>query len=294
MVRFLLEKGKGIKVVDMGEEWEGAVTYRSPGKCNQDIVDFVLKQGANLSLTDSHNPWAWRRVYWRPKGRNDDSDSDTDEYLIADPPHIPLSRTGLHWAAVHRHAPLLKLLLEKGAKIDHQDILLKTALSEAASHGAKEVVRLLLEGGASVDEPDIYRRTPLHHAACDGDDGLVRLLLEHGADDTATDITGQTPLQLGEEEEADLPSLEEVYEGRMRDIKKESVAFYNAAMRGDIRVTDEMKKNGGTGRYIDGAVRHMAHNGNEAMVKMLLMNGAKDFLEEGMNALQFAVWVKSH
>lgn len=94
MVRFLLEKGKGIKVVDMGEEWEGAVTYRSPGKCNQDIVDFVLKQGANLSLTDSHNPWAWRRVYWRPKGRNDDSDSDTDEYLIADPPHIPLRGRG--------------------------------------------------------------------------------------------------------------------------------------------------------------------------------------------------------
>lgn len=296
MVRFLLENGIGIGVVevpDMADDSEGRVIYRTPGKCNEEIVEFVLKQGANLTLEDKHNPWSWVRVYWRRKAIGS-SENDSDEYRTPDPPHIPENRTGLHWAAIHQHAPLLKLLLEKGASIDHEGPYQRTTLSLAAVHENSEGMKLLIVGGANLKARDLFEKTPLHYAACSDDDEVVQLLLEYGADDTARDNQNSTPLQHAISEDTDfmLPSLQKKHDQRMLDIKAESVEFYKAVKSGEIRApTNYMKEVAGTGRYIDGSIRAMAYSGNEAMVKFLLKLGAKDFIEEGMNALELVAMV---
>jgi ankyrin repeat protein len=88
------------------------------------------------------------------------------------------------------------------SKLDPKDVDVRnsdgmTALIVAASVGAGEVVRMLLEKGAKVDGRDAEDKTPLMHAAghvFPGSVATVKLLLEKGADTNARDKAGNTPL----------------------------------------------------------------------------------------------------
>jgi ankyrin repeat protein len=55
----------------------------------------------------------------------------------------------------------MKLLLEKGAKLETKDTNGQTPLSYAAGKGHKVVVKLLLEKGAELETKDTSGRTPL-------------------------------------------------------------------------------------------------------------------------------------
>ncbi|KAH8691828.1 ankyrin repeat-containing domain protein [Talaromyces proteolyticus] len=50
-------------------------------------------------------------------------------------------------AAIHGHVDLLKLLLERGAKVDGLDLSRRTALSWAAEHCQYGAVKVLVEHG---------------------------------------------------------------------------------------------------------------------------------------------------
>jgi len=73
----------------------------------------------------------------------------------------------------------------------------RTALSIGAAVGATEVVRLLLEKGAKLEGTDDEGKTALLHAAghqFPGSLATLALLLEKGADPNARDQAGNTPL----------------------------------------------------------------------------------------------------
>lgn len=70
-------------------------------------------------------------------------------------------RTPLLWAAKNRHEAVVRLLLEKGADVDEQDLNRQTPLLWAAKNGHETIVKLLLEKGADVDKKDGYNQTPL-------------------------------------------------------------------------------------------------------------------------------------
>jgi ankyrin repeat protein len=72
---------------------------------------------------------------------------------------------------------VVKLLLEKGAKLETKDNNSQTLLSQAAENGHEAVVKLLLEKGAKLETKDKGGRTLLLYTVGNGYDAAVKLLL---------------------------------------------------------------------------------------------------------------------
>ncbi|EKV09949.1 Ankyrin-1 [Penicillium digitatum] len=62
----------------------------------------------------------------------------------------------------------VRLLLQPGADADNSSFHFGTPLSDAAANGREEVVKLLLEHGARVDHELHFKHQPLHVAAKKG------------------------------------------------------------------------------------------------------------------------------
>ena len=58
--------------------------------------------------------------------------------------------------------------------------------------------KLLLDRGADPNQQDVIGNTPLHLAACNNNIKMVNLLLKSGADVNAHDKSGRNPLQLAQ------------------------------------------------------------------------------------------------
>eukprot|EP00936_MAST-01D_sp_MAST-1D-sp1_P000384 g384.t1 len=116
-------------------------------------------------------------------------------------------RQPLHFAAEvtdEASAPMLRLLLEHGALPAETDADGETALSFALKVGNKVAVEVLAPAAAPLDGAD----GALHCASAMGDTALVELLLQCGAPVDATDAADATPLHvaclLGHESVCDL------------------------------------------------------------------------------------------
>ncbi len=106
--------------------------------------------------------------------------------------------TPLHLAAHFGKQEAVRLLLNKGAKVDARstNAMQNTPLHAAAAGRAAEVATLLLDHGASVNARQNGGWTPLHAAAQNGDIELARTLVEAGADVNARAENRQSPLDL--------------------------------------------------------------------------------------------------
>jgi ankyrin repeat protein len=101
----------------------------------------------------------------------------------------------LMFAAGNGHVEMTRLLLARGATVDHRDHNGDRALLWAAQRGHAETVRMLLAAGAAVQsDDDPYRRTPLMHAAGYARVEVVRVLLAAGADPRRRDNTDDAAL----------------------------------------------------------------------------------------------------
>lgn len=130
----------------------------------------------------------------------------------------------LHSAAFGGHTPIIKILLQYGAKVSSRDEVGNTPLHIAASAGKLDVVKVLLEHGADIHAKNESGDTPLHSAAlavwakeaekvrdqfkccCQleketkardhnhSKSDCIELLLEHGADIACENLRGLTPL----------------------------------------------------------------------------------------------------
>lgn len=90
--------------------------------------------------------------------------------------------TGLHFACLHGHVPLVQFLLKQVAiDVEVRDNDGSTPLMVAAQNGHDLVVYLLLNKGAQVDAQDNQGFTALMAAAQDGHGKCVKVLLEKGA-----------------------------------------------------------------------------------------------------------------
>jgi ankyrin repeat protein len=100
----------------------------------------------------------------------------------------------LHSAAYLGDTQMVCFLLDKGADINSNSDDGNTALHYAAWAKDKAVLRLLLDKGANTNAKNIHGNTALHHAANGGNEAVVRLLLDRGADINAKNIDGETVL----------------------------------------------------------------------------------------------------
>jgi ankyrin repeat protein len=84
-------------------------------------------------------------------------------------------------AAKEGHASVCTLLIERGARVDHQEKHGMTALFAAAQEGHRDIATLLLEGGAQVNLQTNDEATALMAAARNGHASICTLLIERGA-----------------------------------------------------------------------------------------------------------------
>lgn len=100
-------------------------------------------------------------------------------------------KTALHIATLEGHESIVRLLLERGAKVNYKDYEGRTALIWAARSAPLgeelvDVFQLLLAKGADLGACDAaYGATVLHWAASKGRVETVKLLLDNGANVSA-------------------------------------------------------------------------------------------------------------
>jgi uncharacterized protein len=106
--------------------------------------------------------------------------------------------TPLHLAAFFGKEEAARLLLNKGAQIGARSTnsMRNTALHAAAAGKHAALVKLLLERGAKADSRQHGGWTPLHAAAQSGDVEMARTLVEGGADVSARAENQQRPIDL--------------------------------------------------------------------------------------------------
>ncbi len=125
-------------------------------------------------------------------------DADSVEALLAEADIDAVDevgRTALMMAAYDGHAGTVRLLCEKKADPNKQDINRRTALMYAASGPNAPTVEILLAHGAEVNVTDGEEGwTALMFAAAEGHADIVRLLLDRGASPEISDIDGETAL----------------------------------------------------------------------------------------------------
>jgi ankyrin repeat protein len=99
-------------------------------------------------------------------------------------------------AAGKGNLDLVKLLVEKGAKINGVNKKGETALMAASMRSRMPVVRYLVKEDARVNQKDLLGRTALMHASLSlyGAPRAVEYLLDHGADPNARTKRGVTAL----------------------------------------------------------------------------------------------------
>ena len=114
--------------------------------------------------------------------------------LLAVAPGIDLEATDesgqtvLMMAAIKGHEPSVKLLLERGARVDSDGW---TALHYAASGGHTGVARMLILRGANLDARSANGTTPVILAARNEHFNTMELLADMGADLTAHNESGR-------------------------------------------------------------------------------------------------------
>src|SRR5262249_50989759 len=109
--------------------------------------------------------------------------------------------TALHYAVRGGKLPLIKLLLECGARADALDedglTPLLHLLKSPSKAGQVPVMELVPARGADMDARDEMQGTLLMHFARRGNARAVRWLLAHGADRHARNRSGKTAAAIG-------------------------------------------------------------------------------------------------
>ncbi len=119
------------------------------------------------------------------------------EHLIAKGADIDFvtkeGRYPLEVAAMENRPDVVRVLLSKGAKIQHKPKWM-TPPEIAASKGYLHVVMVFLDTGYNVNTKENLGYTLLHIAAQEGEYKVIEALVKKGADINARDDSGATPL----------------------------------------------------------------------------------------------------
>ncbi|KAI9685134.1 MAG: hypothetical protein M1822_004721 [Bathelium mastoideum] len=198
MLKLLLEHD-----VDLNDEEEDVI----PGfhawlwdDASYDSMELMIKNGADLKLTDKKNGWAALH-YLASQG----DDPKVLELMMnkADPQNQPNinaedrdGETPLHVLLSRREVPteLLKAFIANNADVNAEDKDSQRPLQQASIWGDANTIRILLPHVSDIDDPDTKGRTALHEAAWAGYKECVQLLIENHANPNGTDKHNRTPL----------------------------------------------------------------------------------------------------
>lgn len=126
-----------------------------------------------------------------------------DPFLVNSTHPYPADLTDtpvLSWAVANRRTAVVKLLISRGADVNRPNsskyASRGTPLHFAAEHADAEITRLLIQKGALVNTQDLYGETALHLAAKRGHVGIIKVLLASKANPNIRDRDHLLPLDL--------------------------------------------------------------------------------------------------
>ncbi|CAD5219398.1 unnamed protein product [Bursaphelenchus okinawaensis] len=116
---------------------------------------------------------------------------------VVDLPTETNADTALTVACVGGHDTLVRLLIDRGANVEHRDKKGFTPLILAATGGHVEVCKLLISAGCVIDaQSERTKDTALSLACSGGRRDVVELLLQFGANKEHRNVSDYTPLSL--------------------------------------------------------------------------------------------------
>lgn len=99
--------------------------------------------------------------------------------------NIPTGRAAIHYAAVGEDTALLELLIERGAQIDIRNNDGETPLFDAASSGSEKGVKMLVDSGCDVTAKNLAGKSAIYAAAKGSQAEIAELLLTYPAESAA-------------------------------------------------------------------------------------------------------------
>lgn len=266
---------------------------------NAQIVSFLLGEGAQVQLTDNSGNNALNGLAMSIFAQQNDTVVAIARLLIdrgIDINHQNSKRmTPLMAATFLGNEPLVRLLLERGAKVQLKNRDEDTALTLAKKAKRPDIVKLLdkdsspnmrgaelmkainkarpdlayvkelIAGGADINAKDGEGFTPLMHAAGNGHKEIVELLLKRGAYAISTNRVGANALY-------EIVGYSPVEKAREDNF----IAIVNLLIDNGIDINNQDKA-GMT------PLMRAASQGTEWAVKLLLERGANPFLSNWNN-----------
>ncbi|XP_008144268.3 2-5A-dependent ribonuclease [Eptesicus fuscus] len=288
LVKQLLEGGADVNFQE--EEWGWSPLHNAVQMNNEDMVDLLLRYGANpcLRKRNGTTPFIVAGIVgnvrllklFLSKGA-DINERDLHGF------------TAFMEAAVYGKVEALRFLYENGAEVnlgrktmEDQERLKKggaTALMDAAKNGRVDVLRILLEEmGADVKARDNMGRNALIHALVNPDDSnvvaIARLLLHHGADVNVRGEKGKTPLILAVEKKH-LILVQTFLEQKhieIDDTDREGKTALLWAVELNLAEIAKLLCDKGASTDCGNLVMLARRNYNSSLVKFLLQHGARE------------------
>ena len=205
---------------DMGEAPMHLALEESSHKV-EDIMEFLLKKGANIDVADG--------------------EGNTPLMLAIKKPLFS-----------RKKKEIIEFLVKRGADVNKANKDGYTAFTLALKAGlidednGESILKLLTKKGVDIDEVDAEGNTPLLSATKDGIKGAVKLLVKTGADVNKVDEEGNTPLMLA----AKVKRPDSKWEETIKILSKSGSKSLNAYNKeGDTALTLAIKnkKYGGIG-----------------------------------------------
>ncbi|XP_066992541.2 ankyrin repeat, PH and SEC7 domain containing protein secG isoform X2 [Anabrus simplex] len=125
---------------------------------HEDVVALLIKHGAKVNIEEIHGYTPLCEAVWQKL-------VPLVQLLLDAGAKITQSHYLLHYAVMHRHIEMARLLIQAGSIVNLRDDNGDTPLIVAARTGVCELAKLLLENGASVNYPNsLTGSVPLHEA----------------------------------------------------------------------------------------------------------------------------------
>ncbi len=202
-IKFLVEHGASIKAIN----WKLLENLKDQRRRQDDIYNnpeeeriAALKSALGLKTPDA-------------LGVDEEEDEEEDRFpvkkeeppAIVDLDHIPYDLlphdagdaandeglTALHYSVAKGDTEAVKYLVEHGADIKAQDMVLsRSTIHFAAENGSLECIKFLSEKGADLLDRDSFGATPLHYAARSNKLDVVKFLVDRKVDYMAKDVRG--------------------------------------------------------------------------------------------------------